>query len=86
MIKGDKYHIGWFKDDEPHGYGVGNMFNDKINCTKEHEGWYKKTYLGHEKRKEDGWFQAKFISTDSETDRNLNEKTLTGDFTLIKIE
>ena len=29
MIKKDEWHIGWFKDDVPHGWGIGNMFIQK---------------------------------------------------------
>ena len=35
-----KFHIGWFKSDEPYGYGIGNYYTGD-NEVK--EGLYSKT-------------------------------------------
>ena len=39
-IEGGKFHIGWFDEGYPHGYGVGNMYTRLKEDIK--EGWYEK--------------------------------------------
>ena len=34
-----QFHVGWFKDEEPHGFGIGNL-NVTHNNNKVAEGWF----------------------------------------------